>query len=59
MKIGENIVQNMMEFAQYWVILQEENFIIQKGRVEDLNDHDILPTQVVVRCMTNPSVGNQ
>ena len=29
MRIGDDIVQNMMEFSQYRIILQEESFIIQ------------------------------
>ena len=43
MKIGDDIVENMMHFAQYHIILQE----LQDGgsRMEGLNDGIFLPKQ--------------
>ena len=45
MKIDGEIVENMLRFAQYRVILQEETYILKDNHMEALNDHVILPIE--------------
>ena len=45
MKIDGEIVENMLRFAQYRVILQEETYVLKDGHMEALTDHVILPDE--------------
>lgn len=56
MKIGNTIVDSMMVINQYRVILQEEEYIIQDGRVEATSVHIRLPEVCSINkggCQTN------
>ena len=43
MRIGDNIVENLLEIAQYRVILQTEEYLMDGNNVEVLADHVKLP----------------
>ena len=54
MKIGDNIVSNMLEVSQYKVILQKEEYLINSELVEVLADHLKLPCPFTAHgCSTN------
>lgn len=55
-KVGNNIIESMMVINQYRVVLQEEEYVIQDGRVEATSVHIRLPKVCSVNkggCQTN------
>ena len=48
MKINSNLIEGVLKMVQYRTIIEEENYIMDKKRVEALNAHTRLPAECTV-----------